>query len=345
MLDRHWKQKLASPLFSKIPFSVFDRMTRELLIVPYYHIVSDSEVLHVKNLYKNKTIRQFKEDIDFLLKHYSPVGLREVLSSLKADHPLSKKVFLLTFDDGFREIYDIIAPILLDKGIPATFFISSGFLDNRELCYQHKASLLVEKMQKGMSSGTDGEIRGILAKSGFSIPRLSEGVLKVDYKRRTVLDRISQVLLLDFQKYLNEEQPYLTSDQTKDLIGRGFTIGAHSIDHPHFVTLSLPDQLQQTIMSVRHIRENFGLDYGAFAFPHNDEGVSREFFQTIQESGLIDITFGTGGMTNGGVESHKQRINLEEPLLPARGIIAWQHTRRLYKQLRGKGKHPGGDSW
>ena len=336
MANRHLKQRLVSPIFSTIPFSVFDRVTRELLIIPYYHIVSDSEVLHVKNLYKNKTIRQFKEDIDFLLRHYSPVSLREVLSSIKADRPLSKRVFLLTFDDGFREIYDIIAPILLDKGIPATFFISTGFLDNRELCYQHKASLLVEKMREGISSRIEGEIREILMKSGFSTPRLSEGVLKVDYRRKAVLDRISQVLLVDFQNYLNEEQPYLTSDQTKDLIGRGFTIGAHSIDHPHFVTLSLPEQLQQTIVSMKHIRESFGLDYGAFAFPHNDDGVSREFFQTIQKSGLIDITFGTGGITNGGLKSHQQRISLETPLLPARRIIAWQYMRRFYKELRGR---------
>jgi len=343
MVHRHLKQRLASPLLSRIPFSVFDRMTREFLIIPYYHIVSDSEVLHVKNLYRNKTIRQFKEDLDFLLKHYSPVGLREVLSSIKADRPPLKKIFLLTFDDGFREIYDIIAPILLDKGIPATFFISSGFLDNRELCYQHKASLLAEKMREGMSSKTEGEIRGILMKSGFSISRLSERVLEVDYPRRTVLDRIAQVLLVDFKRYLDEEQPYLTSDQARGLIDRGFAIGAHSIDHPHFVSLSLTEQLQQTLVSVKHIRDHFGLDYGAFAFPHNDAGVSREFFRTIQKSGLIDITFGTRGIADRGRGSHKQRISLENPLLPARRIIAWQSLRRLYKEVSGKGTHLGGD--
>jgi len=84
---------------------------------------------------------------------------------------------------------------------------------------------------------------------------------------------------------------------------------------------------------VRQIRERFGLDYGAFAFPHNDAGVSQEFFKRVQESSLIDITFGTGGMSDGGLRSHRQRISLEKPLLPARNLIAWQYARKLYKQL------------
>lgn len=339
MITQQSSQEIISRVFSKIPLSVLGKLTRTNLIIPYYHIVSDEQILHVKHLYKYKTVRQFKKDMDFLLKNYSAMGLLEILNFMNADRSLPKKVFLLTFDDGFTEIYDIIAPILLDKGIPATFFVSSGFVDNRELCYQHKASLLVEKIHKGISPGTEGKIKEILMKTSLSFSRLSEGVLKVDYRRREILDRISQALLVDFQGYLNEKQPYLTSCQIKELIDGGFAIGAHSIDHPYFAALSLAEQLEQTIVSVRQIREDFGLDYGAFAFPHNDEGVSQEFFRKVQESGLIDITLGTGGMVDGSQGSHKQRISLEKPLLPAREIIAWQYTRKLYKQLKGERKN------
>lgn len=84
------------------------------------------------------------------------------------------------------------------------------------------------------------------------------------------------------------------------------------------------------------MREWFGLDYGAFAFPHNDAGVPEEFFQTVLDSGLIDIVFGTGGTTGGHLPFHKQRTSLEKPLLPARELIAWQYARSLYRQVRGR---------
>jgi hypothetical protein len=192
---------------------------------------------------------------------------------------------------------------------------------------------LVEKIRKGISPGTEGEIKGILVKVGLSFSELSEGVLKLDYRRREALDRIAEVLLVDFQGYLNEKQPYLTSNQVKKLIGQGFAIGAHSINHPYYSTLSLADQMEQTIVSVKQIREKFNLDYGAFAFPHNDAGVSHEFFKKVGESGLVDITFGTGGMLDRGLQSHRQRTSLEKPLLPAKELIAWQYMRKLYKQL------------
>lgn len=331
---KNLKDTILRPLLNVIPFSFIKRIDSCKLIILYYHVVNDEDVPHISNLYNYKRIRQFRDDLEFLLKHYSPIELSDVIHRVKGKINLPRNRFLLTFDDGLREIYDIIAPILLDKGIPATFFISSAFLDNRDLCYQHKASLLIEKIRKGISLATEGKIKEILVKMGLSFSQLSEGILKVDYRRKEALDRIAEVLLVDFRNYLNEKQPYLTFAQAKELIEQGFTIGTHSVDHPYYSALSLAEQLEQTIVSVKHIREKFGLKYGAFAFPHNDTGVSQEFFKKVQEIGLVDITFGTGGMLNGGLRSHRQRINLEKPLLPAREILAWQYTRKLYKTLK-----------
>jgi len=321
------------PLISIIPFSLLKRFSSSKIIILYYHIVNDDIVSHIRYLYKHKRTRQFIDDLEFLLQNYSPIGLKDVIGWVKGQDNLSTNCFFLTFDDGFREIHDVIAPILLEKGIPATFFISSAFLDNCELCYQHKASLLVEKINKGISAISEKEIRDILVNIDLSFSRISEGVLKVGYRQREALDRIAQILMIDFQDYLNKNEPYLKSDQILELIDQGFTIGAHSIDHPYYSCLSLDEQLAQTIGSVMHVRNKFNLKYGAFAFPHNDTGVSNEFFRKIQESLLIDITFGTGGMIDNDIQGHRQRISLENPFLPAKNNIAWQYARKLYKQL------------
>jgi peptidoglycan/xylan/chitin deacetylase (PgdA/CDA1 family) len=322
------------PLVNIIPFGLMRRIHPGRLVILYYHLVSDDDVPHIRFLYKNKGIRQFIDDLEFLLKHYSPIGLRDVIDWVKGNNILPPDRFLMTFDDGFKETNDVVAPILLDRGIPATFFISSAFLDNRVLCYQHKASLLAGKISQGISPGAEEEIKRILLKNAICFSQLSEGVLEVDYRRRDTLDSLAEVLLVDFKAYLDEKQPYLTSGQVDALIDRGFTIGAHSIDHPYYSALSMAEQIEQTIVSVKQIREQFGLDYGAFAFPHNDTGVTPEFFKRIQESGLVDITFGTGGMLDGALPSHRQRISLEKPVLPAKELIAWQYARKLFKQLK-----------
>jgi peptidoglycan/xylan/chitin deacetylase (PgdA/CDA1 family) len=327
------KKYIFQPLVNTIPFKLIKRISSCKVIIVYYHIVSDESVTHVAHLYKHKNIEKFTDDIEFLLKNYILIKLSDIIGWVRGKNYLAPNCFLLTFDDGFREIYDVIAPILFKKGIAATFFISSAFLDNRELCYQHKASLLAEKINKGISTNSEKEIKNILFKTGISFYKPCIGVLKVDYRQRQVLDKIADILMIDFQEYLNKKRPYLKSEEVNDLINQGFTIGAHSIDHPYYSNLSLDEQLAQTIGSVKYIRDSFGLDYGAFAFPHNDRGVSLEFFRRIQESGLIDITFGTGGMIDNDIHCHRQRVSLEDPLMTAKEIIAWQYARKLYKRL------------
>ncbi len=330
------KRALLGPLLGTMPLFLLKRMNSCSVIILYYHVVSNDELPHINNLYKYKNVNKFSEDLDFLLMNYSPVELSDTIKWIKGDKILPENSFLLTFDDGLSEIYDVVAPILIDKGIPATFFISSAFLDNQELCYLHKISLLIESVRNGISPGKETEVKGLLEEAGLFGSDLQEKIGNIDYRNRSVLDNIAWILDVDLNEYLKVKQPYLSSDNVIELIKKGFTIGSHSIDHPYYSDLSLEDQLLQTITSTREIRRKFELDYGAFAFPHNDLGVSREFFDTIQESGLIDISFGTGGMLNGVSENHRQRVSLEDPLTTAKEALAWEYARKAYHQLKGK---------
>ncbi len=328
------KRTIVQPLVTTLPFSFLKQIGSGDLMIVYYHLVSDEPVPHTHHLYPHKGIRAFVEDLDFLAAHYTPVALPEVL---RRQHPSNG--FLLTFDDGLRETYDVIAPILRNKGIPATFFIPSAFLDNAQLCYQHHASVLAERVGGGISRGAESEIRALLAPLGLAGPRLAQGILGIDYRRRAVLDGIADVLQVDAGAYLRERRPYLTSGQTRSLLEQGFTIGAHSIDHPYYSTLTLAEQLEQTLVSTKVIRDTFALTYGAFAFPHNDTGVPAEFFTEVRNSGLVDITFGTGGMLTARFEHHRQRVSLEKPVRPARELIAWQYLRKYYNEFRRRRHH------
>jgi peptidoglycan/xylan/chitin deacetylase (PgdA/CDA1 family) len=320
-------------MIGSLPFPLIRIAGAGRLVVVYYHLVNDRDVPHVSCLYKYKNTRQFVSDLEFLIRYFAPIDLPDVIRWSKGSGSLPPNRFLLTFDDGFRECFDVIAPILLAKGIPATFFITSAFLDNRALCYQHKASLLVNAIRKGISAKARGQIKGILVEIGICSSELTEGVLQIDYRRKEALDQIGEVLQVDFHAYLKDQQPYLNSSQVSELLDKGFAIGAHSIDHPYYSTLSLDEQLEQTLVSTSCIRKSFGLNYGAFAFPHHDDAVSHEFFDKVDESGLVDITFGTNGMLDGGRRTHKQRVNLENPLATAEATIAWQYARKIYRNL------------
>ncbi|MGA8753737.1 MAG: polysaccharide deacetylase family protein [Candidatus Deferrimicrobium sp.] len=308
-----------------------DKLSPTGLIIPYYHMVSEDRVDHVCNLYEYKGIRSFTDDLDHLLRHFVPVGLGDLLKTIDSGRAFARRSFHLTFDDGFRELHDVVAPILLRKGVPATFFVNSAFTGNKALCFQHKASILAERAKEGISGAVSRSLMERMKEKGLHCTDIPSAILSIPYSRKEAIDELGACMGVEFDVYLTKRRPYLDSSQIRRLIGQGFTIGSHSIDHPHYADIDFDEQVRQTLESTRWVREQYALGYGAFAFPHTDRGVEDRLFSVIQASGWMDVSFGTGGMINERLSRHLQRFSLEKPLLPAGRIIAMQYSKRFFR--------------
>jgi peptidoglycan/xylan/chitin deacetylase (PgdA/CDA1 family) len=255
------------------------------VLFPYAHIVADRAPVHVRHLYRIPSIVKFKSDVDFLSRRFKALPLSELQQFPHSDHKNgSNRSFVLSFDDGMREIYDVIAPILREKGIPAIFFLNSATIDNRQLMWRHKVSLLVER--SGQQSGRvppqlklqPGEAVG----SKLKALRAGEAHL---------LNDIARFFEVDFDDYLRRARPYLTADQVLELARAGFEFGAHSVSHPYFNELTAAEQQEQILGSVNFIR-GLGLRCRCFAFPFHDNGVPASLFRYMSALDL-DFSFGT----------------------------------------------------
>jgi peptidoglycan/xylan/chitin deacetylase (PgdA/CDA1 family) len=326
---------MMNALVSHLPYGLIKHLPQAALIVPYYHMISDRPVPHVRHLYAYKGIGEFERDLEFLLRHYTPISLQELLAALRSGRVPAKRSFLLTFDDGFREMSDIVAPLLYAKGVPAVFFVSTAFLDNRALCHQNTASVIADRLPQ-ISPALIVQIKSALAAAGTTNGDLAGALTSVPYRQRSVIESIARMAGIDTHAYLLQERPYLTSEQIHGLIKRGFAIGAHSIDHPLYEDLNLEEQLRQTRESVQRVREAYHLDYSAFAFPHHDRGVSLRFFTELYGTGALDVSFGTGGLLRDDWPLNIQRLSFERPRIPAQEVVVYATARRIYRTIVGR---------
>lgn len=62
---------------------------------------------------------------------YTPISLYALLDHLNAGAPLPEKPVVLTFDDGYRDNYENAFPRLRDRGLTATFFVVTDFIDGQ----------------------------------------------------------------------------------------------------------------------------------------------------------------------------------------------------------------------
>ena len=330
-------------LTSLIPIDWLKRNNPSRMLLPYHHLVGDHPVPHIQHLYSFKTTKEFENDLDYLLKHFRPVSLDEILFKIKNKEPLDPNSFLLSFDDGLREIYENVAPILLRKGLPAVFFLNSAFLDNKDLFYRFKVSLILDKIFSGEVTQTLLEIiNGRLKEGGLYSGHLEQDLKRIDYPLRSISDLIGQDLGISFSDYLKEIQPFLNSDQVRWLISHGFHIGSHSIDHPIYSKISLAEQVRQTLESTEFLVDRFHLNYRVFAFPHLDIGVGMSFFEKL---GLplepkIDVIFGNSNQKFENYPQVLHRFIGENPQIPINllipGIISYGKLNCIFNKNRIK---------
>lgn len=307
--------------------------TKERLIVPVYHLVDNAPVPHVKHLYRVKTEKEFEADLDFLLKYYRPVSFEEVMAHVKGEKKIVKPSFFLTFDDGLRQCAEVIAPLLLKKGVPAAFFINSAFVDNKALFFRYKVSLLIEALNADPSLLQNQEVKRILGNWPPSLPP-ANSLLKASYNQTQLLDALANSIGLSFETFLSSYQPYMNQEQLQILVNQGFCVGAHSVDHPEYRFISLQEQLAQTQESLDFVAEALHLNYSTFAFPFTDYGVKKAFFESFQS--VLDCSFGCAGLKGEPMPRHFQRIPLELGALGARQIIHAEYLYCLVKFILNK---------
>jgi peptidoglycan/xylan/chitin deacetylase (PgdA/CDA1 family) len=281
---------------------------------------------HIAHLYEPRTAYQFEKDIDFFLKYYEPVDLDFLKNNCHLKKP-DKNYFHLTFDDGLREVYDIIAPILLRKGVPATIFLNVDFVDNQALFFRYKASLILDFFnKKEVSKGEYLEIENIAPK----------GLLHINFLNKNKLDEIAQILNIDFDDFLKQKQPYLETNKIQSLASQGFTFGGHSLNHPLFSEIPLSEKVRQATESTIFAKRITAQKTGAFAFPFTDFGVENTFFNKIFREKNIDISFGTAGLKQQRYAQHWQRFPMEEGEGTAEELVKTEYLYYMVKRLFGK---------
>lgn len=297
-----------------IPSSSLVKGIGDNVISPFYHLVSDVPPPHVKHLYRVVSPKDFEKDLEFLLKHFEPIDAISLKEKLNRATKVVRPSLFLSFDDGFVETKEIIAPILLRKGIPATFFVNPAFVDNCDLMYRCKVSLIIDRIIALKSNKSSIiEVSKILNASD-DLRAIKKKLLLVKHNQNELISAVADRINLDFTEYQKLVKPYLAIVDLQELNKLGFAIGGHGYNHPYFNEIPFGEQFQEVERCMTWISSNFPNQPKLFAFPFTDYGVSDDLIKSIilQQGKLCDLSFGTSGIQPVRFGRHLQRIPMEE---------------------------------
>jgi peptidoglycan/xylan/chitin deacetylase (PgdA/CDA1 family) len=326
-----------NPLPYLLPLKLAINVTGQRLIPVVYHTVVNEVPIHIKHLYKPRSVKSFTDDMNFFMRFYEPIDLYRLKEIVINREKPKKSYFFVSFDDGLSEFYQYATPILTKMGIPATCFLNSAFIDNLDLSYRYKVSILIEEIRKHKENPNFWQkFHGLKEKFGIPQGHYLAVLLNLDHTGIPFINETARLLHVDFAEYLKDRKPYLTSDQIRELIQKGFTFGAHSVDHPNFNRLPDDEKIKQALLSAKEISERFDLSYKIFAFPFTDCGIGKTFFDVLYNRGQFDLSFGCAGIKHDSEYRNLQRIPMEEFGLSATRRLKTDYLYFLLKSLIGR---------
>ena len=127
-----------TPTASALPQPTPDGVARDIsLPILMYHYLSEPPAgadIYRRDL--SVTPEQFAAHLDRLLTEgYTTISFYQFLEYLTLGSPLPAKPVILTFDDGYRDNFVNAFPALKERGMVATFFVVTDFLDEERPAY------------------------------------------------------------------------------------------------------------------------------------------------------------------------------------------------------------------
>lgn len=92
------------------------QINRRVTIV-MYHFVRDLKHSRYPEI-KGLSIEEFSGQIAYIRQYYNVIGVPDLLAALgSAEQSLPPRALLLTFDDGYRDHFDNVLPLLAGHGV------------------------------------------------------------------------------------------------------------------------------------------------------------------------------------------------------------------------------------
>jgi peptidoglycan/xylan/chitin deacetylase (PgdA/CDA1 family) len=246
-------------------------------LILLYHGVTDSASLGIENFSKKHVPAPlFDAQMKYLAENANLMSLRNLSACIKTGDVISPKTAAVTFDDSFKNVHDVALPILKQYGVPATFFITTGFVNSNRLFWVDQVEHLINLTNKtNIEVNLNGIVQCFSLQSSKqiidAIIRIKNVLKLVKPKdRKRILVELGNVTEVSLETALQvPNYSMLTWDDVRNLDDRrsGYDVGAHGVNH-EVLSMLTDEELQFEIsQSINDLELRLGHSIDLFSYP------------------------------------------------------------------------------
>jgi peptidoglycan/xylan/chitin deacetylase (PgdA/CDA1 family) len=201
--------------------------------------------------------------LDYLGRHFQVVSLSELVERRENCGGLAA----ITFDDGYADNLWHALPALQERGMPATVFVTSKYLDSTEgVWWERLARWVVQSGRDTMRVDTGDRVhefpdRGRPTKQYRIVRKFLTGLTAEE--RKTALADVPT----------HPEDRFITTSELSELAAAGVQIEGHTVTHPRLSSLDR-EQMRREVSDNKNTLEallNRKVDFMAYPYGDRDD--------------------------------------------------------------------------
>jgi peptidoglycan/xylan/chitin deacetylase (PgdA/CDA1 family) len=275
--------------------------SRPGLVVFTYHRIAEPGADPYYDPVISATPDSFQVQVDEIRRRMRVLTLDEAMGRIASGGPWPEPAALITFDDGYRDNFEVAAPILRDRDIPATFFLPTAFLETPRLPWWDQVACIIKQtrvrrldvppLRLDLDATPRSEaIRATIA--AFLDETISDGPcfleMLADRAEVTLDDEASaRALFASWDQVRQQTKP-----------DTGLSVGSHGHSHRKLAGLDTDSQRRELADSKSILEERLGREVAALAYPYGWPGAYTMETKTLAAEAGYRAAFAAIGGVN-----------------------------------------------
>ena len=273
----------------------------KVVILSYKRIVDGLDQVHKYPVGSAIAQAAFQQHLEFLSDHFNIIGLGEYCRRYLTSEPINNPTAILTFDNGYENIFRKVAPLLEDRKIAGTVFLppsligTMGALDQDRACgaalkiLARRENLMKRFPDEKMPADCSFVVDLIVANLPQS--KFIQTFVKTvgEIKENAIDESLNWLEWLGQPDADSKKEPnavHLNWDQVKELTNMGWELGCQ--DDDSFRNDPIEDISNDEPVWVRRFRAiQRKTQKTPVAFSHGPKGLNEIAIRSAKKAGFI----------------------------------------------------------
>ena len=242
----------------------------------------------------------FEKQLKILKRgQWKVVALRDYLQMRLEKKKLPTYLVVLTIDDGYRDFYEVAYPLLRKYDLPATFFVTTEFVEGNFWLWHDRIHYALENTKKTEFS-FELEDRELTFSIRTNADRFNSWKVFSDYcvqahddLKLEILSRLERILDVTLPESPPDEYAAVSWEQLREMAANNIEIGSHTCSHPILSNIDKEKLKAEIGLSKKIISEKLHMFVHSFCYPNGQKNdINDHVVKCVKLTGYLGAVQG-----------------------------------------------------